>query len=60
MFVFLMSLVREYVVDCCSKMFLTVLYEMPVINEGCFFIKTHLTVLAVFENAGKDGTLIFS
>ena len=51
-----MTLVQEYVVDCCSKMFLTVLSEMPVINEGCFFIRTRLTVLAVFENAGEDGS----
>ena len=37
-------------------MFLTVLSEIPVINERCFFIKTHLMVLAVFENAGEDGS----
>ena len=57
MFVFLMTLVQEYVVNCCSKMFLTVLSEMIVINEGCFFIKTRLMVLAVFENAGEDWSL---
>ena len=51
-----MTLVREYVVDCCSKMFLTVLSEMPLIIEGCFFIKTRVTVQAVFENGGEDGS----